>query len=291
MSFEEQEYPLTYRVWTAYNAQHLTFHCSVTRPVQFPLGNLPSAANFTEKTGKNWTEKNIKQYFPSKTRVPDPEDEEISDTEDKGGKKGKGKTTSKKRGNTKKKNDPVKTKKNDKTGVMTTAKHYEANHILLWTIDQIQRLKTNEKSEDPYLFEIRCDMASYSFGDERIRARHPQLFKGRRHFFCPINDLILSMPFDFINKLKNGEWTKVDPNWLKKLREHLTTAEKNSIKQMRFIRKIYITRWHKSTEYEHEDDRLIFLVHTADGKKYYVNNTMLRDFIGDEEWINGEFNT
>ncbi len=102
MSFEEQEYPLTYRVWTAYNAQHLTFHCSVTRPVQFPLGNLPSATNFTEKTGKNWTEKNIKQYFPSKTEVPDPEDEEISDTEDKGGKKGKGETTSKKGGKTKK---------------------------------------------------------------------------------------------------------------------------------------------------------------------------------------------
>ena len=127
----------------------------------------------------------------------------------------------------------MKPKKNDKTGVMTTAKHYEANHILLWTMDRIQRLKSNEKSEDPYLFEIQCDMASYSFGDERIRARHPQLFKGRHHFFCPINDLILSMPFDFINKLKNGEWTKIDPNWLKKLREHLTTAEKNSIKQIR----------------------------------------------------------
>ena len=57
MSFQEQEYPLTYRVWTAYSGHDLTFHCSVTRPVQFPLGNLPSATNFTDRYGKNWTEK------------------------------------------------------------------------------------------------------------------------------------------------------------------------------------------------------------------------------------------
>jgi hypothetical protein len=279
MSFEEQEYPLTYRVpkynETAYRVPDLTFHCSVTRPVQFPLGNLPSATNFTDKHGKNWTERNIKQYFPPKMEVPDPSDPESSDIEDEGEKKGKGKTTGKKRGKAKKKSAPVQPKKNNKTGVMTTAKHYEANHILLWTMQKIQRLKTNDQGEGPYLFEIQCDMASYSFGDERIRARHPHLFKGRHHFFCPINDLILSMPFDFINKLKNGEWTRIDPNWLKKLRDHLANADKNSIKQVRFIRKIYTMRWHKSPEYENEDDRLIFLVHTADGKKYYVNNTML----------------
>jgi hypothetical protein len=55
MSFEEQEYPLTYRVPKyneTYRVPELTFHCSVTRPVQFPLGNLPSATNFTDKHGK-----------------------------------------------------------------------------------------------------------------------------------------------------------------------------------------------------------------------------------------------
>ena len=103
---------------------------------------------------------------------------------------------------------------------MTTAQHYEANHILMWTMEYITRSKSEDDSEGPYHFEIRCNTASYSRNNETIRARHPHLFTDSYYEFCPINEIILLMPFEFINKLKNDEWTKIDPIWLKKLREH-----------------------------------------------------------------------
>ncbi len=69
-------------------------------------------------------------------------------------------------------------------------------------------------------------------------------------------------------------------------------ADNNTIKQIQFLRKIYRLDWHGgSTEYENADDQLLFLVHTANGNKYCVNNTQLREFIGDEDWMNGEVNT
>ena len=60
MSFEEQRYPQTYRVPVIVASKErsvVNCHCSVTRPVQFTLGTLPSTSNFTNKIGKNWTEK------------------------------------------------------------------------------------------------------------------------------------------------------------------------------------------------------------------------------------------
>jgi hypothetical protein len=69
-------------------------------------------------------------------------------------------------------------------------------------------------------------------------------------------------------------------------------ADNNAIKQIRFLRRIYTLDWHGgSTEYKNANDWLLFLVHTANGKKHCINNTKLREFIADEDWINGEVNT
>ena len=123
---------------------------------------------------------------------------------------------------------------------MTTAGHYKANHILMWTIKSIKRTKSEDNTEGPYQFEIQCNTASYSHNSKIICARHPHFFKESYYSFCPINKIILSMPFEFINKLKFDEWTKIDPIWLKKLHEHLKNADKNAIKQVQFIRQIYM---------------------------------------------------
>ena len=54
-------------------------HCSVTRPVQFPIGNLPSASTFTDKCEKGWNNTNINKYFTSKK--PDDDSDEDSNNE------------------------------------------------------------------------------------------------------------------------------------------------------------------------------------------------------------------
>jgi hypothetical protein len=79
----------------------------------------------------------------------------------------------------------------------------------------------------------------YEHGNDSISARHPSLFKERFYAFTPINDLVLLMPFEAINSLKVGEWSRLDKNWLKSFHQHMGKADNNAIKQIRFLGRIY----------------------------------------------------
>jgi hypothetical protein len=37
--------------------------------------------------------------------------------------------------------------------------------------------------------------------NDSLRSRHPDIFKNEEFDFCPTNDLIKLMPFDFVNDL------------------------------------------------------------------------------------------
>jgi hypothetical protein len=78
---------------------------------------------------------------------------------------------------------------------------------------------------------------------------------------------------------------------MKRLQKHLGQAEKNTIKQVRFIRKIVTENWMKeSQEYEDENKKYIFKVYTTKGDNYFVNLAQIHDIIGNEPWFNGETN-
>ncbi len=124
---------------------------------------------------------------------------------DEGEKGGRGKNLRRKRSKSKTKSKPAQKKKVNQSVLMTTARHYEANHILMWTIESIKRTKSEDDTEGPYQFEIRCNTASYSHNSKTIRARHPHFFKESYYEFCPINEIILSMPFEFVNHLRLDE--------------------------------------------------------------------------------------
>jgi hypothetical protein len=74
--------------------------------------------------------------------------------------------------------------------------------------------------------------------NETIRARHPKIFKNGTYAFHPHNALVMSMPFDFIDGLKEKDWTAIDKIWLQKLSKHLKHAQSTTIKQIRLIRHI-----------------------------------------------------
>jgi hypothetical protein len=97
------------------------------------------------------------------------------------------------------------------------------------------------------------------------------------------------MPFEFIRKLKVGTWTPIDRNWLQKLHKHLTQADNNSIKHVRFIRRINTDNWKKGPrEYEDEYEKYIYKIYTPKDENYFVNVAQIHDIIGDEVWFNGE---
>ncbi len=79
------------------------------------------------------------------------------------------------------------------------------------------------------------------------------MFKEDTFSFTPIDELVLSMPFEFIRNLKVGIWTNIERSWLKKLQKHLTQADNTSIIHVRFIRKIVRDNRMKESQ-EYEDD-------------------------------------
>ncbi len=59
-NFKEPEFHQSYRVASdKSDKSEIIVHYSVTHPVQFPIGNLPSTSTFTDKLGKGWNDTNI----------------------------------------------------------------------------------------------------------------------------------------------------------------------------------------------------------------------------------------
>jgi len=175
-----------------------------------------------------------------------------------------------------------------KNQYMTTSLQYEAHHITLWTIQEIRVTNVKNKKQ----FHIRCKTKAYQVGNKSLRARHRTMFREETFTFPPIDELVMSMPFVFISKLKVGTWTRVDPNWLTRLHKFLTQADNHAIKQIRFVRRIYrTTLYAESQEDENENDRFLYEVFPSKGDKYYVNYTQIHDIVGGEEWLNGEIKT
>ena len=170
---------------------------------------------------------------------------------------------------------------------MILSKHFEAHHIMLWTMRSIKvtKVKNSEKKQ----FHIQCQTKNYQYGNCGIREWHPTVFKEDTFRFTPIDDLVLSMPFEFIRNLKVGVWTNIERNWVKRLQKHLAQAEKNTINQVRFVRKIVTENGMKeSREYEDDYEKYIFKVYTTKGDNYFVNLAQIHAIIGDELWFNGE---
>ena len=142
---------------------------------------------------------------------------------------------------------------------MNTAKQYEAHHVILWTMRQIKITKM--KDSDRMEFHIMCEMKNYQPTNKTLRARHSSLFKKPTHSFQPIDDLVLSMPYNFIATLQQDIWTNIDKDWIRSLHQHLNKSNNNAIKQTRFVRKIYAFNWYGFLdEYESGGDRLLYKV-------------------------------
>ena len=116
-----------------FNNSHKIVGDSVTGPVQFSLGALPSGAAFTEKQGHGWnpTNANVAEYF--KVSTLDEDNGEIR-----------------------------------KEQKMISSKQFEAYHIMLWTMRCIKVIKV--KNSDKMQFHIQCHTKTYQRGNAGIGA-------------------------------------------------------------------------------------------------------------------------
>ncbi len=108
----------------------------------------------------------------------------------------------------------------------TTPHQLEEDHITLMTMRQIKAVcsKTNNMQ-----FIIQCMMDVYEESNATIPARHLNLFKEDTYQFEASKDLLMCMPFDFIDGLKDKKWSRIDQRWLAKLMRHLKKAQSSNI--------------------------------------------------------------
>ncbi len=89
----------------------------------------------------------------------------------------------------------------------TTPHQLEEDHITLMTMRHIKAVCSSSNKRK---FVIQCVMYDYEESNATIQARHPKLFKEDTYEFEASKDLLMCMPFDFIDGLKDKKWTRID---------------------------------------------------------------------------------
>jgi hypothetical protein len=171
---------------------------------------------------------------------------------------------------------------------MTTSQDYEKAYIQLTTMRLIKVVQTMLNGR---LFSVQCIQNHSKWKMTPFKHGIQKMFKNGTSKFHPHNELVMSMPFDFIDGLKEKDWTAIDKIWLQKLSKHLKHIQSTTIKQIRLIR--HIGRddfYNQSTEYENDDDCYIYVIFQTNNTKFYVNLGQISDIIVEEEWLHGEVN-
>ncbi len=103
----------------------------------------------------------------------------------------------------------------------------------------------------------------------------------------------MSMPFNFVNKLKDGKWENIITICLKHVNQTMKHAASNSINDVRLVCKIMPF---DMTEQANKVDRYECYIYatTMNNKaktQFYAGFSQISDIIGDEEWMKGDMNT
>jgi hypothetical protein len=143
--------------------------CSSHRPMQLSLGSLPTMSSILCTVDKGWDNVNKVLYFRDTGTVEKKED----------------------------------------TGVVSDEQ--EETLILLRTMKFIRMCVKKRNPDNTILerrFEIKCNVARYDEQNSSMRTRHPAIFRNQEYIFVPSNDMVLSMPFVWVEMLRDNQWTK-----------------------------------------------------------------------------------
>ncbi len=97
---------------------------------------------------------------------------------------------------------------------ITTSHQYKENLILLMTVFEIKKIVLGKNMQK---FWMRCFMKSYEWGNNAICKRHLTLFKDKKdHYysFGPSDELVQTLPYEFVDNLKGGAYTKLPSKWM-----------------------------------------------------------------------------
>ena len=114
------------------------------------------------------------------------------------------------------------------------------------------------------------------------------MFKNENYSFCPSDDLVKSIPFEFIRDLKNDKYLALPNKWLKNVNQILKKAQVNSIVKMKLFRLLRSNEYNKQPS--NSLDRIIYEVKLENGSSRLVSFQEISNLVGDEKSTQGETN-
>ena len=87
-----------------------------------------------------------------------------------------------------------------------------------WNILMKTSRKIRKVNDPDYgiMYEIKCDTQNFQKNNSKMRDRHKKIFQKDEYVFVASDELVMSMTYEFINKLKLDKWTKLESDWLLK---------------------------------------------------------------------------
>jgi hypothetical protein len=121
---------------------------------------------------------------------------------------------------------------------ITTSHQYKENLILLMTMCEIRKIVLGKNMQN---FRMRCFMKNYEQGNNTICKRHPTLFKDKRDHYYSFglsDELVQTLPFEFVDNLKGGAYIKLPSKWMTYIRSKLTQSQRNLITSIQLVRSL-----------------------------------------------------
>jgi hypothetical protein len=234
------------------NVRQYTINNLHHHPLQFNLGELSTMSTIYDTKGEGWSKvPNVERYFHS----DNPRDDNIAQV-------------------------PI-----------TTSHQYEENHILLMTVCEIKKIVLGKNLQK---FWMRCFMKNYEQGNNAIRKRHPTLFKDKKdHYysFGPSDELVQTSPFEFVDNLNGGAYTKLPSKWMSNIQSKLTQSQRNLITSIQLVRNLLpsnnLCGIFPPTV---EPDKKTCYIYEAFMEKlnFFVSHGQISEIIGDEPWMDSE---
>jgi hypothetical protein len=145
------------------------------RPLQFNLGELSTMSTIYDVKGEGWSKvPNIERYFRSNNPCDD----------------------------------------NLALAPITTSHQYEEIHILLMTMCEIREIVLGKNMQK---FWMRCFTKKYERGNDAICKRQPTLSKDKKDHYYSFglsDELVQTLPFEFVDNLKGGAYIKLPSKWM-----------------------------------------------------------------------------
>jgi hypothetical protein len=139
-------------------------------------------------------------------------------------------------------------------------------------------------------------MKNYERGNNAIHKRHPTLFEDKKdhyYLFRPSDELVQTLPFEFVDNLKGGAYIKLPSKWTSTIQSKLTQSQRNLITSIQVVRSLLPSDNLRGVfPPTVEPDKKICYIYKAFMEKsiFFVRHGQISEIIGDELWMDSETN-